>query len=76
MTSFRNESEKKNMEELLSVRKTGAGGGAVAGKRRWEIHKLGLIFVASMKIFLALAENIPPARTHICCWHENISRLE
>ena len=28
-------------------------GGAAAGKCRWEIHKLGLIFVAGMKIFLA-----------------------
>ena len=56
---------RKNMEELLSVRKTGAGGGAVAGKRRWEIHKLGRLFVARMKIFLARAENISR-------WDENI----
>ena len=46
----------KNRETSRNFCRSGKLGGAAAGKCRWEIHKLGIIFVAGMKIFLAELE--------------------
>ena len=55
LESWNNGVQERNRETSRNFCRSGklGLGGAAAGKCRWEIHKLGLIFVAGMKIFLA-----------------------